>query len=269
MSQISEIAASAYTLEMETLGALPDISTFDGEPVPVSRNPLTPGTQPLQLLPSPGTEFLVRYETSQMHGFQSELRDATVEMRGASVFRTLDFEQLRGAAVEWRGASTEVRDAAVLQGREDPDQTGCLEGVADGGPTCCSGIQSRGEGLGFILHHLIPVAMHLPESGRPSGAGMSEGFEPGRVLRLGHTSGDSPAESRRIPRYLAHCHHTYASGEDPEYWRSFLNNRELSDAEVEGIPLDSSEEDEDGSSSDDAPLSPPPQAAAGLSRRQR
>ncbi|KDP27736.1 hypothetical protein JCGZ_20000 [Jatropha curcas] len=44
MSQLSEIPASAYTPEMETLGTLPDIPTFDGEPVPVSRNPLTPGT---------------------------------------------------------------------------------------------------------------------------------------------------------------------------------------------------------------------------------
>ncbi|KDP42797.1 hypothetical protein JCGZ_00496 [Jatropha curcas] len=34
---------------------------------------------------------------------------------------------------------------------------------------------------------------------------------------------------RRIPRYLAHCHHTFASTEDPEYWRSFLNDRALSD----------------------------------------
>ncbi|KDP21581.1 hypothetical protein JCGZ_03779 [Jatropha curcas] len=57
---------------METLGALPDILTFAGEPVPVSRNPLTPGTRPLQLLPSPGTKFPVRYETSRMHSFQSE-----------------------------------------------------------------------------------------------------------------------------------------------------------------------------------------------------
>ncbi|KDP42379.1 hypothetical protein JCGZ_02840 [Jatropha curcas] len=107
MSQISEIPASAYTPEMETLGALPEIPTFDGEPVPVSRNSLTPGTRPLQLLSLLGTEFPVRYETSRMRGFQSE--------------------------------------------------------------------------------------------------------------------------SRRIPRYLAHCHHTYASGQDPEYWRSFLNDRELSD----------------------------------------
>ncbi|KDP36983.1 hypothetical protein JCGZ_08622 [Jatropha curcas] len=73
MSQISEIPTSAYTPEMETLGALSDIPTFDGEPVPVSRNSLTPGTQPLQLLPLPGTEFPVRYETSRMHGFQSEV----------------------------------------------------------------------------------------------------------------------------------------------------------------------------------------------------
>ncbi|KDP22030.1 hypothetical protein JCGZ_03000 [Jatropha curcas] len=72
MSQISKIPASAYTPEMETLGALPDIPTFDGEPVSVRWNPLTPGTRPLQLLPLPGTEFPVRYETSRMHGFQSE-----------------------------------------------------------------------------------------------------------------------------------------------------------------------------------------------------
>ncbi|KDP30289.1 hypothetical protein JCGZ_17159 [Jatropha curcas] len=49
----------------------------------------------------------------------------------------------------------------------------------------------------------------------------------------GGPSGDSPVESRRIPRYLAHCHHTYASGEHPKYWRSFLNDRELSDLSLE------------------------------------
>ncbi|KDP39422.1 hypothetical protein JCGZ_03704 [Jatropha curcas] len=72
MSQISEIPASAYTPEMETLGA-EDAQTFDGEPVPVSRNPLTSGTRPLQLLPLPGTEFPVRYEMSRMRDFQSEV----------------------------------------------------------------------------------------------------------------------------------------------------------------------------------------------------
>ncbi|KDP22740.1 hypothetical protein JCGZ_02399 [Jatropha curcas] len=73
MSQLSEIPASAYTPEMETLGAIPDIPTFDGGPLPVSRNPLTSGTRPLQLLPLPGIEFPVRYETSRMRGFQTEV----------------------------------------------------------------------------------------------------------------------------------------------------------------------------------------------------
>ncbi|KDP24978.1 hypothetical protein JCGZ_24316 [Jatropha curcas] len=77
MSQISEIPASAYTPEMETLGALPNIPTFDGKPVPVSRNPLTPGPRPLQLLPLPGTEFPVGYEMSRMRGFQSEFVPAS------------------------------------------------------------------------------------------------------------------------------------------------------------------------------------------------
>ncbi|KDP32177.1 hypothetical protein JCGZ_14988 [Jatropha curcas] len=36
----------------------------------------------------------------------------------------------------------------------------------------------------------------------------------------GGPSGDTPADSRRIPRYLAHCHHTFSSFEDPHYWRA-------------------------------------------------
>ncbi|KDP46924.1 hypothetical protein JCGZ_08912 [Jatropha curcas] len=73
MSQSSEMPASAYTPEMEIFGALPNIPTFDDEPVPVSRNPLTAGMRPLQLLPLSGSEFPVRYETSQMRGFRSEV----------------------------------------------------------------------------------------------------------------------------------------------------------------------------------------------------
>ncbi|KDP20598.1 hypothetical protein JCGZ_03966 [Jatropha curcas] len=110
---------------MEPLGALPDIPTFDSEPVPVSRNLLTPGTRPLQLLPLPSTEFPVRYETSQMRGFRSELCEAASEMRGAaswlrdaSVLGATYFEQLRGAAVGWRGemrgATSWLLEASVL-----------------------------------------------------------------------------------------------------------------------------------------------------------
>ncbi|KDP33246.1 hypothetical protein JCGZ_13518 [Jatropha curcas] len=76
MSQLPEIPASAYMPEMETLGAIPDIPTFEGEPMPVSRNPLTSGMRPLQLLPLPGIEFSVCYETSRMRNFQTELRHA-------------------------------------------------------------------------------------------------------------------------------------------------------------------------------------------------
>ncbi|KDP39447.1 hypothetical protein JCGZ_03729 [Jatropha curcas] len=206
MSQISEIPASAYTPEMESLGVLPDIPTFDGEPVPVSRNPLTLGTRPLQLFPLPGTEFPVRYETSRMRGFQAELRhvavlwknscvrdcsstrqspgqsrDATVEMRGvatelrgASVLGTPYFKQLHDAAVEWRGAGAEVRDAAMLQG-------------AQPGPSCVTRPCRRGTRLCSCVT-------------RPC---------------------------RRGTR-LCSCV-TQLRGEDPEYWRSFLNDRELSD----------------------------------------
>ncbi|KDP37535.1 hypothetical protein JCGZ_05974 [Jatropha curcas] len=112
---------------MNTLGAIPDMPTFEGEPVPVSRNPLTSGTRPLQLLPLPGTEFPVRYETSAMRGFQTEVW-----------------------AYEYR-------------------------------------------------------------------------------IYPGGSSDDTPTNSRRIPRYLAHCHHTFASTEHPHYWRCFLNDRALSD----------------------------------------
>ncbi|KDP36446.1 hypothetical protein JCGZ_08576 [Jatropha curcas] len=84
MSQLSKILSSAYTPEMETLGAIPDIPTFDGEPVPVSRNPLTSGTRPLQLLPLPGTEFPVRCETSRMRGFQTEVDLGKARSGGSS-----------------------------------------------------------------------------------------------------------------------------------------------------------------------------------------
>ncbi|KDP30912.1 hypothetical protein JCGZ_15490 [Jatropha curcas] len=73
MSQFPEIPVSAYTLEMNTLGAISDIPIFEGERVPVSCNALTPGTRPLQLLPLLGIEFPARHETGAMRGFQTEV----------------------------------------------------------------------------------------------------------------------------------------------------------------------------------------------------
>ncbi|KDP25019.1 hypothetical protein JCGZ_24407 [Jatropha curcas] len=105
MSQLPKIPASAYTPEMKTLGVISDITTFEGEWVPVSRNALTPGTRPLQLLPLPGTEFPVRHETSAMRGFQTELRHA-----GRSCVTQLFLhEQLRVAAV----LGEQLREATV------------------------------------------------------------------------------------------------------------------------------------------------------------
>ncbi|KDP31521.1 hypothetical protein JCGZ_15407 [Jatropha curcas] len=40
---------------------------------------------------------------------------------------------------------------------------------------------------------------------------------------------DSPTNARRIPRYLAHRHHTFSSSEDPHYWRCYLDYRALAD----------------------------------------
>ncbi|KDP42672.1 hypothetical protein JCGZ_23612 [Jatropha curcas] len=72
MAHLPKIPASAYTLEMDTLGAIPDISVFEGERVPMSRNAFMPGTRPLQLLLLPGSDFPVRHNTEAMRGFQSE-----------------------------------------------------------------------------------------------------------------------------------------------------------------------------------------------------
>ncbi|KDP26307.1 hypothetical protein JCGZ_22316 [Jatropha curcas] len=180
MSQLSKIPASAYTPEMETLGAIPDIPTFDSEPVPVSRNSLTSGTRPLQLLPLPGTEFPVCDETSWMRGFQTENKG----------------------------------DPAVLVCLRDLGQVGSFNWATLALAHLYHGLDVWTRGSGELNWQFIrPLEVWAYEYHiYPSGP-----------------SGDTPTESRWIPRYLAHCHHTYASTEDPEYWRSFLNDRSLSD----------------------------------------
>ncbi|KDP38798.1 hypothetical protein JCGZ_05750 [Jatropha curcas] len=45
----------------------------------------------------------------------------------------------------------------------------------------------------------------------------------------GGPKSDTPAETRRIPRYLVHCYHTNTIAEDPHYWRRYLNDRVLAD----------------------------------------
>ncbi|KDP36645.1 hypothetical protein JCGZ_07863 [Jatropha curcas] len=460
MSQLFEIPASTYTPEMETLGVIPDIPTFDGEPVPVSRNPLTSGTRPLQLLPLPGVEFPVRYETSQLRGFRAEsvhasavaprscvtqlfyeeqLHDATVRQGGEALssrvtqllrcvaqlwrcvahlflgcqtlnscvtqlwgcvaqvlrcvahlfLRVRNLGKLRDAALWTRdvdlgkarsgGSSTDtsafwdlldphMRDRVIAAGFGDyaaglhrtqprfspamrytlmerwndcthtfvfgfgemtltPVDYAAITGLRFTGPvapldaryqTATLGAQlvrtllgvttqTRYTAQGCVSYEVVyrfwaerirnrlAAWRELPMEARPAAPAYTReerdqvarsflfyiisfqllctsqnkgdpavlaclrdlsqvGSFDWATLALAHLyhgldvwirgtvwayeyriypggpSGDTPAESKRIPQYLAHCHHTYASTEDPEYWRSFLNDRELSDA---------------------------------------
>ncbi|KDP33092.1 hypothetical protein JCGZ_13586 [Jatropha curcas] len=238
MSQISEIPVSAYTPEMETLRALPDIPTFDGEPVLVSPNPLTSGTRPLQLLSLPGTEFPVRYETSRMRGFQAEV-DLGKARSGGSSTDAFAFWDLLDPPMRARVVAAGFGDYAAglrrtpfssrYEIRVDGANKGDLVVLA-----CLRDLSQVGafDWATLALAHLYHG---LDVWTRGSGESNWLFIRPLEVwsyeyrIYPGGPSGDTPAESRRIPRYLAHCHHTYASGEDPEYWRSFLNDRELSD----------------------------------------
>ncbi|KDP30083.1 hypothetical protein JCGZ_18558 [Jatropha curcas] len=336
MSQISETPASASTPEMEILGALPDIPTFDGESVPVSRNPLTPGTRPLQLLPLPGSEFPVRvfppekivarsggsatdasafwdlldppmrarvvaagfrdyaaglrrtqpcFPPAMRYALMERWNDCThtfvfgfgemtltptdyaaitglrftgpappLDARyqtaaiGAQLVRSLLgvttqtqytvqgcmsyetvfrfwAERIRTRLEAWRELPEDVRPAAPNKG--DPAVLACLRDLSQVGSFDWATL-----GLAHFYHGLDVWTCGSGESNwlfiRPLEVWSYE-----YCIYPGGPSGDSPIESRRIPRYLAHCHHTYASGEDPEYWWSFLNDWELSDLSLE------------------------------------
>ncbi|KDP29573.1 hypothetical protein JCGZ_19387 [Jatropha curcas] len=201
MSQIPEIPASAYTPEMETLGALPDIPTFDGEPVPEPES-----TNP--------QDTAVAAPSVTGYGVPGQLHDAATKMRDATSW-------LRDATVGWRGASAEL--LCTSQNKGDLAVLACLRDL------------SQVESFDWATLGLAHLYHGLDVWTRGSGESNWLFIQPLEVwsyeycIYPGGASGDSPVESRRIPRYLAHCHHTYASGEDPEYWLSFLNDRELSD----------------------------------------
>ncbi|KDP41045.1 hypothetical protein JCGZ_03577 [Jatropha curcas] len=220
MSQTSEIPAFAYTLEMETLGALPDIPTFDGEPVPVSQDPLTSGTRPLQLLPLPGTEFPLRYETSRMRGFQAEVDLGKARSGGSAT----------DASAFWDLLDPSMRARVIVAGFGDY-AAGLRRTQSRFPPAMRYALMERWNDcthtfvFGFGEMTLTPVDYATITGLRFIGPVWAYEYR----IYPGGPSGDTPIESRRIPRYMAHCHHTYSSGEDPEYWRSFLNDREPSD----------------------------------------
>ncbi|KDP31507.1 hypothetical protein JCGZ_15442 [Jatropha curcas] len=129
MSQLFEIPASAYTPEMETLGALPDFPTFDGEPVP------------LQLLLSPGTEFPIRYEMSRMRGFQSEdLENGRLrrhQARQSSAVRRLQAE------VERLRTKLEIEGIPLDSSEEDEDGSSSNDAPPSPSPPPAAGPSRR------------------------------------------------------------------------------------------------------------------------------
>ncbi|KDP26193.1 hypothetical protein JCGZ_22689 [Jatropha curcas] len=296
MSQLPEIPAPAYTPEMETFGALPDIPTFD--------------------------EFPVRYETSRMHGFQSEVNLGKARSGGSATDASAFWDLLdppmraRVVAVGFRDYAAGLHRTqprfppamryALMERWNDcthtfifgfgemtltPVDYAAITGLRFTGPVppldawyqtatlraqlvrSLLGVttQTRYTMQGCMSYEMVfrfwakrirtrlEAWRELPEEARPAAPAYTreERDQAARSFLFyiissqllctsqnkgdpavwsyeyciypGGPSGDSPAESRRIPRHLAHCHHTYASGEDPEYWRSFLNDWELSD----------------------------------------
>ncbi|KDP30612.1 hypothetical protein JCGZ_16943 [Jatropha curcas] len=273
MSQLPKIPASAYTPEMNTLGVIRDITTFEGERVPVSYNPLIPGTRPLQLLPLPGTEFPVRYETSGMRNFQTEV-DLGKARAGESSTNASAFWDLLDPPMCARVVTADFGDYAVGLHRTQPqfppamrymlmerwndcthtfifgfgemtltpaDYT-TITGLGFDGPVAPLDSRYQTAALGTeLVRTLLGVTTQTRNTAqecvptRGSGESSWQFIRPLEVwayeyrIYPGGLSGDTPADSRRIPRYLAHCHHTFSSSEDPHYWRCFMNDRALSD----------------------------------------
>ncbi|KDP21963.1 hypothetical protein JCGZ_03202 [Jatropha curcas] len=305
MSQLPEIPASAYTPEMNTLGAILDITTFEGEPVPVSRNPLTLGTRPLQLLPLPGTEFPVHYETSAMRGFQTEVDLGNARAGGSSTNASAFWDLLdppmraRVIAVGFGDYATGLRRTqprfppamryALMERWNDcthtfvfdfgemtltPADYAAITELRFDGPTWytaqgCVSYEVIYRFWAEWIRTRLAAWREFPVEARPAASAYTqeERDQAGRSFLFyiissellctsqnkgdpvvlvclrdlsqvwayeyriypGGLSGDTLADSRRIPRYLAHYHHTFASSKDPHYWRCFLNDRALSD----------------------------------------
>ncbi|KDP23069.1 hypothetical protein JCGZ_01164 [Jatropha curcas] len=237
MSQLPEIAAFAYTPEVNTLGAIPDIMTFEGERVPVSRNALTPRTRPLQLLPLLGTDFPVRYETSAMRGFQTEVDLGKARAGGSSTDASAFWDLLdppMRARVVAAGFGDYVAGLHRTQPRFLPAMRYALMEqwndcthtfIFDFGEMTLTPVDYTAiTGLGFDGLFAPLDAQYQTAA---LGAQLVWAYE--YRIYLGGPGGDTSVDSRRIPRYLAHCHHTFSSTEDPHYWRCFLNDRALSD----------------------------------------
>ncbi|KDP39784.1 hypothetical protein JCGZ_05085 [Jatropha curcas] len=288
MSHLPEIPASAYTLEMETLGAISDIPTFDGDPVPVdlgkacSGGSSTDASAFWDLLDPPMRARVVaasfgdyaaglrrtqaRFPPAMRYALMERWNDCThtfVFGFGEMTLTPADYVAVTGLRFAGPAAPLDARYQTATLGAQlvrsllgvtTPTRytaQGCVSyevllctSQNKGDPAVLVCLRDLGQVGSFDWATLALAHLYhgLDVWTRGSGESNWQFIRPLEVwayeyhIYPGGPSGDSPADSRRIPRYLAHCHHTYASTEDPEYWRSFLNDRALSDRRVPHAP---------------------------------
>ncbi|KDP29485.1 hypothetical protein JCGZ_19324 [Jatropha curcas] len=268
MAHLPEIPTSAYTPEMDILGVIPNIPVSEGDRVPVSRNALTPGTRPLQLLPLPGCDFLVQHDTDAMRGFQSKVDLGKARTSGSSTDASA-FWDLLAPPMQSRVVAARFGDYATGLRRTQPRfspamRYALMEWWNDcthlfifgfGEMTLTPAYFTTITGLGFdgeavpldsryqtatLGAELVGTLLGVPTRTRytvQGGSGESN-WQFLRSLEVwayeyriypGGPESDTSTEARRIPRYLAHRHHTFSSSEDPQYWRCYLNDRALAD----------------------------------------
>ncbi|KDP42154.1 hypothetical protein JCGZ_03021 [Jatropha curcas] len=337
MSQLPEIPASAYTTEMNTLGAILDILIFEGERVPVSRNALTLGTRSLQLLSLPSTEFPVDLGKTRAGGSSTDasafwdLLDPLMRSRvvaasfgdyAAGLCRTLPRfpPAMRYALMEQWNDCTHTFIFGFVEMTLTPADYTAITGLGFDGPVApldaryqiatlgaelvrtLLGVPTRTRytAQGYVSYEVVyrfwaerirsrlAARRELPADARPAAPAYTreERDQAARsfifylissqllctsqnkrdpavlaclrdlsrvdsydwaTLALAHlyhgldvwayeyriypggSGGDASADTRRIPRYLAHRHHAFSSIEDPHYWRCYLNDKALSD----------------------------------------
>ncbi|KDP24713.1 hypothetical protein JCGZ_25704 [Jatropha curcas] len=133
-------------------------------------------------------------------------------------------ERIRTRLAAWRELPEDVRPVAPAYTREERDQAArsfifylissqlLCTSQNKGDPAVLAYIWTRGSGESN-WQFLRPLEVWAYEY----------------WIYPGGPGGDASADTRRVPRYLAHRHHTFSSFEDPDYWRGYLNDRALSD----------------------------------------
>ncbi|KDP30367.1 hypothetical protein JCGZ_17096 [Jatropha curcas] len=294
MSQLPEIPASAYTPEMNTLGAIPDIPVFEAPPVAGHRVPDSTRDRHDAQFPDRGPCWRIfhrcfcvmgfvgppmwsrvvaagfgdyaaglprtqpRFPPAMRYALMERWNDCThtfIFGFGEMTLTPVDYTAITGlgfdgpiAPLDARyqtadlgaklvrtllGVLTRTRYTAqayvsyellcTSQNKGDPAVLACLRDL------------SRVGSYDWATLALAHLSHGLDVWTRGSGQSNWQFLRPLEVWAYEYRiypsgpGGDASADTRWIPRYLAHCHHTFSSSEDPHYWRCYLNDRALSD----------------------------------------